>query len=706
MELSEDEQGDYDAAKQKMIKRMVLASFVSMDGFLKRRLRLEEALSLYIFELKWLLDQAMPGLDATAHSPLLLHQFMEGLPTVVSRQLRAAGDVKDLDTALERVRTLMTLEEGSTTVAAMEEKPREETQVQKLAHQITLLTEQVAALSVVTIAAIESKVQCDINGEARQSNSEHLAGFGFFNLIGSPIRVPSRHIPEQYRSEVEEQIKSMLQQDESQHKEHLNIVFQKLQGALRGKKCHIGMDKVFYLDTPFNWTTECDAAFQTLKQNLVQAPVLAYPRFDQDAAAMTNTPIGRPWKMIAVDVLEVLRSVNNNIYFLVIQDYFTKWVETIPLPDQTTNKITTEIIGLFQCMEYQIFCTQTKVPISKVPYFNRHWKHLESTNVVLQLNHPQCDGMVERVNRSLLQLLRAYVEKDYEWERVIYHWCSNRTAVHTSTGVSPFVLMFGREPRSSDLSPRIAFDTNSYQRYLQAKLAELQDFAKANTIQAGAAQKTTFDSDAKLRLLKVTLFGCQFQNLRQCDEVPPKDHPTIDVWNAPQIECIITSPDLPRQDLPREDLPEEQRRYPTRQRRQPDRISQMVTNGMAVVYGSIGEYTEGTEEWPQYVERILDIFFCIVHSICFKEQFFEANGINDVSKIRSIFLSAIGPKAYQLLASLIALKKPGVKTYAKLKEVRTVCSINHSEDIYQEKTNSHYEWSYMYTLNVTPVLIR
>ena len=85
-----------------------------------------------------------------------------------------------------------------------------------------------------------------------------------------------------------------------------------------------------------------------------------------------------------------------------------------------------------------------------------------------------------------------------------------RTAVHTSTGVSPFVLMFGREPRSNDLSPHIAFDTNSYQGYLQAKLAELQDFVEANTVQAGAAQKTAFDSHAKLR---VTLFGCQFQNL-------------------------------------------------------------------------------------------------------------------------------------------------------------------------------------------------
>ena len=38
-------------------------------------------------------------------------------------------------------------------------------------------------------------------------------------------------------------------------------------------------------DTPFNWTTECNAAFQTLKQNLVQAPVLlAYIRFDHNAS--------------------------------------------------------------------------------------------------------------------------------------------------------------------------------------------------------------------------------------------------------------------------------------------------------------------------------------------------------------------------------------------------------------------------------------
>ena len=80
-----------------------------------------------------------------------------------------------------------------------------------------------------------------------------------------------------------------------------------------------------------------------------------------------------------------------------------------------------------------------------------------------------------------------------------------------------------------------------------------------------------------------------------------------------------------------------------------------------------------------------DIFLCFF-SICFKEQFFEANGINDVSKKRSIVLSAIGPKAYQLLASLIAPEKPGVKTYAELKEV---CSINHSERAFTRRKPIH-----------------
>ena len=51
--------------------------------------------------------------------------------------------------------------------------------------------------------------------------------------------------------------------------------------------------------------------------------------------------------MVAMDILEVPVSPNNNWYLLVIQDYFTKWAEARPLPDQTAARITHELMEVF-----------------------------------------------------------------------------------------------------------------------------------------------------------------------------------------------------------------------------------------------------------------------------------------------------------------------------------------------------------------------
>ena len=39
-----------------------------------------------------------------------------------------------------------------------------------------------------------------------------------------------------------------------------------------------------------------------------------------------NIPVGKPWKMITVYILQVPLSSQNNCDLLVIQEYFTKWV--------------------------------------------------------------------------------------------------------------------------------------------------------------------------------------------------------------------------------------------------------------------------------------------------------------------------------------------------------------------------------------------
>ena len=72
----------------------------------------------------------------------------------------------------------------------------------------------------------------------------------------------------------------------------------------------------------------------------------------------------------------------------------------------------------------------------------------------------------------------------------------------------------------------------------------------------------------------------------------------------------------------------------------------------AAMFGSVGEFNEDNEEWTQYEERL--------------SHFFAANGIENASKKRSVFLAMVGPSAYKLLGNLVAPKKPGEVEYGEL----------------------------------------
>ena len=48
---------------------------------------------------------------------------------------------------------------------------------------------------------------------------------------------------------------------------------------------------------------------------------------------LISMPIGKPWQMVAVYILEVPLSFNRNRYLLVIHDYLSKWADAIPLPN-------------------------------------------------------------------------------------------------------------------------------------------------------------------------------------------------------------------------------------------------------------------------------------------------------------------------------------------------------------------------------------
>jgi len=220
-------------------------------------------------------------------------------------------------------------------------------------------------------------------------------------------------------------------------------------------------------------------------------------------APMVNMPVGRPWQMIAVDVLKVPPSTRNNKYLLVIQDYFSKWADAIPMPDQTAARIARELTKVFSVMGLPQVVHSDQGANFESTILKQTLQAYGITKSRTTAYHPQGDGMVERFNRSLLQLLRSYTQQEADWElHLPLALFAYRTAVHSSTGVSPFEMIFGRssKPDSSSLQP--SFDPSSYQAQLRAKLATLQDFVETHMVEKASAQKTLYDIHSTKRSFK------------------------------------------------------------------------------------------------------------------------------------------------------------------------------------------------------------
>ena len=61
--------------------------------------------------------------------------------------------------------------------------------------------------------------------------------------------------------------------------------------------------------------------------------------------------------------------------------------------------------------------------------------------------HPQSDGMVERFNRTLTKMISMFVDDNHRnWdEQIPYVMMAYRATEHETTGMSPNMLMLGRE---------------------------------------------------------------------------------------------------------------------------------------------------------------------------------------------------------------------------------------------------------------------
>ena len=160
-------------------------------------------------------------------------------------------------------------------------------------------------------------------------------------------------------------------------------------------------------------------------------------------------------------------------------------------PGQTASQITNWPRSLLHVDSQRLF-TQTKAGTSKAPSSDRPLRLLVlRSHEPLPITHRAMEWCGSTV---LCSKCCAYVSREVDWEPHLHLMMfAYRTAIHSSTGISPFELMFGQLPGIFDLPSLDVFDTGTYLYVLQSKLAKLQDIVKTNVAHASHRQQSYYD---------------------------------------------------------------------------------------------------------------------------------------------------------------------------------------------------------------------
>ena len=223
-------------------------------------------------------------------------------------------------------------------------------------------------------------------------------------------------------------------------------------------------------------------------------------------------PVDRLFQIVGVDIMELPRTSKGNQYVVVFQDFLSKFPLVFPMPDQKSLRIAKllveEVVPLFGVPEALLSDRGANL-------LSHLMRGVCSLLGVKKLNitayHPQCDGMVERFNRTLKGMLRKHAARfGMQWDTYLHGvlWAYRNTP-HESTGEKPSFLLYGHDccsPTEAALLPSSRLepvDVEDYREEMVVALSEARELAVKLIRKAQQRYKKQYDKRSAPSQLRV-----------------------------------------------------------------------------------------------------------------------------------------------------------------------------------------------------------
>lgn len=222
---------------------------------------------------------------------------------------------------------------------------------------------------------------------------------------------------------------------------------------------------------------------------------------------------GYPAERLAVDILGPLPlTERGNKYILMVGDYFTKWMEAFPKPNQEAETVAGILVKEYVCrygVPLILHSDQGRNFESSVMKEMCELLGIKKTHTTPY--HPQSDGMIERFNRTLEAQLSKFVDyNQHDWDTHIpLLLLAYRSAVHESTRCTPAKMTFGRDLRLPiDLvygrpEERPSITTSKFCQDLMQRLECIHEYARENLKVKSNSMKEKYDVLAQSKPLNV-----------------------------------------------------------------------------------------------------------------------------------------------------------------------------------------------------------